>query len=304
MAGRARGRPGLGGPLVPRPQASPPRRWRATAAILRLPGGARVPAAERCAADEPVSVLDGRSLPRTTEWADPVPRQQRRDGSARRAASACSSAALLGRLHHAKGRQPAASAGTALALVAGRSRGRAVPGITLPTGCRRRRSRPLAGCSPRLRLSFPTPSVRHSTRSGRGRRAGRGGGTCTEGLRHPDFCVLANVVMRRRAGMVLVDWAGACGAVAAPVVAGVPPVRGGREGAAPGGCPCCSATASTSRWKRRRTRPPQGAVARTRPLILRRGEHVPPTGHPAARKIDTGRPAPAPTPLSWTAPTA
>src|SRR5580693_8396471 len=89
MVGRARGRPGLGGPLVPRPQA---RR-----------GGAG-----RCAADELVSVLDGRSL-LVTEWADPVPRQQRRD--AIRAAGGLSHlGALLGRLHTLD-TAPAASAG-------------------------------------------------------------------------------------------------------------------------------------------------------------------------------------------------
>ena len=47
------------------------------AAILRYLTAREFPA-ERCAADEPVSLLDGRSV-LVTEWADPVPRQQRRE---------------------------------------------------------------------------------------------------------------------------------------------------------------------------------------------------------------------------------
>jgi hypothetical protein len=47
------------------------------AAILRDLAEQRFPA-ERCAVDEPVSELDGRSV-LVTEWADPVPRQQRRE---------------------------------------------------------------------------------------------------------------------------------------------------------------------------------------------------------------------------------
>jgi catechol 2,3-dioxygenase-like lactoylglutathione lyase family enzyme len=77
------------------------------AAILRYLAAHEFPA-ERCAADEPVSVLDGRSL-LVTEWADPVPRQQRRD--AIRAAGGLSHlGALLGRLHTLD-TAPAAGAG-------------------------------------------------------------------------------------------------------------------------------------------------------------------------------------------------
>src|ERR1700677_2806810 len=47
------------------------------AEILRYLAAHEFPA-ERCAADEPVSALDGRSV-LVTEWADPVSRQQRRD---------------------------------------------------------------------------------------------------------------------------------------------------------------------------------------------------------------------------------
>ena len=132
------------------------------AAILGYLAAHEFPA-ERCAADEPVSVLDGRSL-LVTEWAGPVPRQQRRD--AIRAAGGLSHlGALLDACTRWTPRRRQARAASAMAT--GRSRGRAVPGITSPTGRRRRRSRPRAGCSPRLRPSFPTPSVRRSTRSGR-----------------------------------------------------------------------------------------------------------------------------------------
>lgn len=77
------------------------------AAILGYLAAHEFPA-ERCAADKPVSVLDGRSL-LVTEWADPVPRQQRRD--AIRAAGGLSHlGALLGRLHTLD-TTPTASAG-------------------------------------------------------------------------------------------------------------------------------------------------------------------------------------------------
>jgi hypothetical protein len=66
------------------------------AAILRYLAAHEFPA-ERCAADEPVSDLDGRSV-LVTGWADPVPRQQRWD-AIRAAAGLSHLGALLGRLH-------------------------------------------------------------------------------------------------------------------------------------------------------------------------------------------------------------
>lgn len=65
-------------------------------AVLRYLAAHGFPA-ERCAADEPVSVLDGRSV-LVTDWADPVPRQQRRD-AIRAAGGLRHLGALLGRLH-------------------------------------------------------------------------------------------------------------------------------------------------------------------------------------------------------------
>jgi Ser/Thr protein kinase RdoA (MazF antagonist) len=53
--------------------------------------------AERCATAEPVSVLDGRAV-LVTEWAEPVPRQQRRE-AIRAAGGLGRLGALLGRLH-------------------------------------------------------------------------------------------------------------------------------------------------------------------------------------------------------------
>ena len=212
------------------------------AAILRYLAAHEFPA-ERCAADEPVSVLDGRSL-LVTEWADPVPRQQRRD--AIRAAGGLSHlGALLGRLHTLD-TTPAASAG-GMALAMGRSRGRAVPGITSPTGCRRRRSRPLAGCSPRLRPSFPTPSVRRSTRSGRRsprwtrrRDCPRGSSTRISSWRTSSRRRAAwswSTGQAPAAGRACGRWRSSC-------------TRRPRRSRA-GRVRCCLATASTSRWKRR-----------------------------------------------------
>ena len=198
------------------------------AAILRYLAAREFPA-ERCAADEPVSVLDGRSL-LVTEWADPVPRQQRRD--AIRAAGGLSHlGALLGRLHTLD-TTPAASAGGIGAGDGAVAR----PGGAwhhladgLPSAEIAAASRMLAEAEPLIpdaeRAAFDALRAEVAALD-----AAEG---LPEGLIHPDF-VLANVVATP-GGMVLVDWAGA-GRGAAPVVAGVPPVRGGREGAAPGGC--------------------------------------------------------------------
>jgi Ser/Thr protein kinase RdoA (MazF antagonist) len=66
------------------------------AEILRYLAAEQFPA-ERCAADDPVSDLDGRSV-LVTEWADPVPRDQRRE-AIRAAGGLARLGALLGRLH-------------------------------------------------------------------------------------------------------------------------------------------------------------------------------------------------------------
>jgi Ser/Thr protein kinase RdoA (MazF antagonist) len=180
------------------------------AAILRYLAAHEFPA-ERCAADEPVSVLDGRSV-LITEWAGPVPRQQRRD--AIRAAGGLSRlGALLGRLHTLD-TTPAASAGdmgaggAAVAQPGGAAVAR--PGGAwhhladgLPSAEIEAAGRMLAEAAPRIpgaeRAGFDALRAEVAALD-----AAEG---LPEGLIHPDF-VLANVVATP-GGMVLVDWAGA-----------------------------------------------------------------------------------------------
>ena len=196
------------------------------AAILRYLAAHEFPA-ERCAADEPVSVLDGRSV-LVTEWADPVPRPQRRD--AIRAAGGLSHlGALLGRLHTLD-TMPAASAGSVGVGAAARPGGawhHLADG--LPSAEVAAASRMLAEAAP-LIPDAERAGVRRAP--GGGRRAGCGGGTARGA--HPPG--LRPGERRRDAGRHGPRRLGRHRPRAAPVVAGVPPVRGGREGAAPGGC--------------------------------------------------------------------
>jgi Ser/Thr protein kinase RdoA (MazF antagonist) len=159
------------------------------AAVLRYLAAHEFPA-ERCATGEPVSVLDGRSV-LVTEWADPVPRQQRRDAIS--AAGGLSRlGALLGRLstldampavrqggawHHLADGLPSAEI-----AAAGRMLAEAAPAI--PDGER--------SAFDALRAEVAALDAAEGL---------------PEGLIHPDF-VLANVVATP-GGMVLVDWAGA-----------------------------------------------------------------------------------------------
>jgi Ser/Thr protein kinase RdoA (MazF antagonist) len=162
------------------------------AEILRYLAAEEFPA-ERCAADEPVSVLRGGSV-LVTEWAEPVPRQQRRD--AIRAAGGLSHlGALLGRLHTL----PASSAG-AVARPGGAwhhlADGR--PSAEIAAA-----GRMLAAAAPLFpgaeRAAFDALQAEVAALD-----AAEG---LPEALIHPDF-VLANVVATP-GGMVLVDWAGA-----------------------------------------------------------------------------------------------
>jgi Ser/Thr protein kinase RdoA (MazF antagonist) len=170
------------------------------AEILRYLAAHEFPA-ERCAADEPVSVLDGRFL-LVTEWADTVPRQQRRD--AIRAAGGLSHlGALLGRLHTLD-TTPAASAGGVGDGAAARPGGAwhhladGPPSAEVAAA-----SRMLAEAAPVIpdaeRAAFDALRAEVAALD-----AAEG---LPEGLIHPDF-VLANVVATPD-GMVLVDWAGA-----------------------------------------------------------------------------------------------
>ena len=212
------------------------------AAILRYLAAHEFPA-ERCAADEPVSVLDGRSV-LVTEWADPVPRQRRRD--AIRAAGGLSHlGALLGRLHTLDTTPTASAGGIGVGdgAVAPAGRCLASPRRRLPSAEIAAASRMLAGAAPLIpdaeRAAFDALRAEVAALD-----AAEG---LPEGLIHPDF-VLANVVATPD-GMVLVDWAGAGrGPRLWPLAfllyaeAAKEPRRAGR---------CCVATASTSRWKRR-----------------------------------------------------
>jgi len=148
--------------------------------------------AERHAATEPVSALDGRSV-LVTKWAEPVPSRQRRE-AIRAAGGLRRLGALLGQLHTLP---PGAGAlarpggswhhladGPPAAEVAAASRMLADAAPTVPDDQR--------AAYQALRAEVDGIDT---------------GDGLPEALTHPDF-VLANVVATRE-GMVLVDWAGA-----------------------------------------------------------------------------------------------
>jgi len=177
------------------------------AALLRYLAAREFPA-ERCAADEPISVLDGRSM-LVTEWADPVPRQQRRD--AIRAAGGLSHlGALLGRLHTLDPTPTAGAGGIGAGGIGAGDGAVARPGGAwhhladgLPSAEIAAADRMLAETAPVIpdteRAAFDALRAEVAALD-----VAEG---LPEGLIHPDF-VLANVVATP-GGMVLVDWAGA-----------------------------------------------------------------------------------------------
>ena len=171
--------------------------------------------AERCAAAEPVSALDGRSVLVTT-WAEPVPRQGRRE-AIRAAGGLGQLGALLGRLHVLPpGPGALARPGGAWHHLAdGRPAAAEVAAASqLPPG-------------PRTSSPAIAGRVRGTVRAGRRARHRRrpAGGADPSRLR-------ARERRRRIAGMVLVDWAGA--GRGPRLVARVPALRGGRQGPAEG----------------------------------------------------------------------
>jgi Ser/Thr protein kinase RdoA (MazF antagonist) len=172
------------------------------AAILRYLAAHKFPA-ERCAADEPVSVLDGRSV-LVTEWADPVPRQQRRD-AIRAAGGLRHLGALLGRLHTLDTTSAASAGGMGAGDGAVARPGGAWHHLAdgLPSAEITAAGRMLAEAAPHIpdaeRAAFDALRAEVAALD-----AAEG---LPEGLIHPDF-VLANVVAAP-GGMVLVDWAGA-----------------------------------------------------------------------------------------------
>ncbi len=172
------------------------------AAILRYLAAHEFPA-ERCAADEPVSVLDGRAV-LVTEWADPVPRQQRRD-AIRAAGGLRHLGALLGRLHTLDTKPAASAGGTGVGDAAVARPGGAWHHLAdgAPSAEIAAASRMLAEAAPLIpdaeRAAFDALRAEVAALDG--------AEGLPEGLIHPDF-VLANVVATP-GGMVLVDWAGA-----------------------------------------------------------------------------------------------
>jgi len=170
------------------------------AAILRYLAAHGFPA-ERCADDEPVSVLDRRSV-LVTEWAAAVPRQQRRD--AIRAAGGLSHlGALLGRLNMLDTTANAGGIGMDNGAVARPGGAWHHLADGLPSAEIAAAGRMLAEAAPNI------PEAEHAAFEALQAEvaaldAAEG---LPEGLIHPDF-VLANVVATP-GGMVLVDWAGA-----------------------------------------------------------------------------------------------
>ncbi len=160
------------------------------AAILRFLAARGFPA-ERCATDEPVSALDGHSV-LVTEWADPVPREERRD-AIRAAGGIRHFGGLLGRLHTLDTTPTVTRPGGAWHHLAD----------GLPLAEIAAASQMLAEAAPRIpdaeRTAFDALRAEVAALD-----AADG---LPEGLIHPDF-VLANVVATPD-GMVLVDWAGA-----------------------------------------------------------------------------------------------
>ncbi|MGD0704297.1 MAG: hypothetical protein ABSA02_30975 [Trebonia sp.] len=161
------------------------------AEILRYLADSDFPA-ERCAAAEPVSTLDGRAV-LVTEWADPVPRERRRE-AIRGAGGLARLGALLGRLHtlppgggacqrpggawhHLADGQPAAEVAAASRMLTDYAH-------LVPDGER--------AAYEALRAEVQALDAADGL---------------PEAFTHPDF-VLANVVATPDA-MVLVDWAGA-----------------------------------------------------------------------------------------------
>jgi Ser/Thr protein kinase RdoA (MazF antagonist) len=161
------------------------------AEILRYVAAHEFPA-ERCAADDPVSALDGRAV-LVTEWADPVPRERRRD-AIRAAGGLGRLGALLGRLHAL----PPADGAVARPGGAWHHLADGLPAAEVAAA-----EQMLTGTAhlipDRERASYDTLRTEI--------RALDAADGLPEALTHPDF-VLANVVATPDA-MVVVDWAGA-----------------------------------------------------------------------------------------------
>jgi Ser/Thr protein kinase RdoA (MazF antagonist) len=161
------------------------------AEILRYLAASDFPA-ERCAADEPVSDLNGRSV-LVTEWADPVDRKQRRE-AIRADGGLVQLGALLGRLH----RLPTAAGAVARPGGAWHHLADGLPSAEVAAAAQL--------------LEDVAHLIPNSERQAYEALRAEVGALDTadglpEALTHPDF-VLVNVVATP-GGMVSVDWAGA-----------------------------------------------------------------------------------------------
>lgn len=159
--------------------------------ILRYVAAHEFPA-ERCAAGEPVSVLGGRAV-LVTDWAAPVPRQQRRE-TIRAAGGLGRLGALLGRLHSLPpGGGAVARPGGAWHLLAD-----GLPSAEVAAAARMlaKSAHLIPDSEQRAFADLQREIDALDTAEG-----------LPETLIHPDF-VLANVIATPD-GMVLVDWAGA-----------------------------------------------------------------------------------------------
>jgi Ser/Thr protein kinase RdoA (MazF antagonist) len=164
------------------------------AAVLRYLEERGFPA-ERCATDEPVSSLDGRPV-LVTEWAEPVPRPQRRE-AIRAAGGLKRLGELLGRLH---------TLDTAQAAAAGAAR----PGGAWHHLADGRPSAEIAAASRLLAVTAPViPDAERAAFDALRAEVDAldPADGLPEALIHPDF-VLVNVVATPDS-MILVDWAGA-----------------------------------------------------------------------------------------------
>jgi Ser/Thr protein kinase RdoA (MazF antagonist) len=173
------------------PAERPPEQTRGDAKLLEFLAEVGYPA-ERCAAADAVSFLEGQAL-LVTEFVPPVARAERRE-AIRAAGGLAALGSLLGRLQ----RLPAGDAATARPGGSWHHLADGAPGNEIAAiGRLLEDRRQHAGRSARPLLE-PLAQEIASLESGDG---------LPESLVHPDF-VLANVIAARSGGLVLVDWAG------------------------------------------------------------------------------------------------
>jgi Ser/Thr protein kinase RdoA (MazF antagonist) len=179
------------------PAARPVSAVAGDAEILRFLAGHRF-RAERPAASDPVSELDGQGV-LVTEYVDDVPRQQRRD-EIRRLGGFWTLGVMLGELHTLPGSDGAPGAPGAIARPGGAWH-------HLAEGLPRDEIAAAARILDEAGERIPA-TERKAYAALRAEVAGLDGGDgLPHALTHPDF-VLANVIPSPSRGMVMVDWTG------------------------------------------------------------------------------------------------